>query len=886
MSSSVFPAAAGKALAMCIMLIAPSLAYPCPQGDSRDSSTVIPPRPRRIYTTVRLDTEKPNIDGVLDDACWKSGEWAGDFTQWVPREGARPSQPTQVKILYDDRNIYVAFRAIDREPGKISMKAGRRDEFAGDVVGVSFDSYHDHRTGFEFDVTAAGQKTDLVLTNPSNPDFNCNAVWYVKTGLEDSAWTAEFEIPLSQLRYSSEIEQVWGMHCWRWIDRLQEESDWEPQSSEGPGILYLFGELRGIRDLPASRRIEIMPYSVGKLKTFRKEDGNPFADKGRTWLGNAGVDAKLGLSSNFTADLTLNPDFGQVESDPSVMNLTAFETFYEEKRPFFLEGKNIFSFDFDNTSIFYSRRIGHAPSYSPELKSGEYMSSPDNTTILGALKISGKTSGGLSIGVLQALTDREQAQVEGGGSRREVTVEPLTSFFLGRVQQDYAEGNTVVGGILTATNRFIRDSRLDFLNREAYTGGLDLLHQWSDKEFFVDAKVAGSLIKGNTEALGVLQNSPARYYGRPDVSYVGFDSTRTQLSGYGGRVRVGKGSKGLWRYSSELNWRSPGLDFNDLGYMQTTDILKIGNSVSYFVNQPVYIFRTYSIGLSQINTWDFGMRHLSSGGSLNLYFEFLNNWAVSSSLTYTSEALDPRILRGGPAMRVPAVWSLNSYARTDPSERVYADCSTTFSASGNRSYRGFSIQPGLSAMPLTTLKFSAGFSYSSNIDNLQYVDAKTAGNETRYILARIDQQTLGVTFRIDYNLTPEFSIQYYGSPFASVGRYSLFKAITNPTAADYGGRFQPLGPVLLSDSYEVPEVPGSSPGYSFGNPDFDFGQFRSILVFRWEYRPGSQVYLVWSHERTQYVQPGISSVGQAMTGLGDVPPQNIFLVKFNYWFSI
>ena len=239
-------------------------------------------KPKRIYTTTRLTTEPPNIDGVLNDTCWETCEWAGNFTQWIPKEGAKPSQPTQLKILYDDKNIYVAIRAFDSEPEKINRKAGRRDEFQGDMTGITFDSYYDHRTGFEFDITAAGQKIDLLLTNPSAWDVNWNAVWKGESGIEDSAWTAEFQIPLSQLRYSSDEEQIWGMHCWRWIDRLQEESDWEPQSSTGPGIIYQFGELHGIRGLPKFRRIELMPYSLGKLNTFKSESGNPYKDKGRT----------------------------------------------------------------------------------------------------------------------------------------------------------------------------------------------------------------------------------------------------------------------------------------------------------------------------------------------------------------------------------------------------------------------------------------------------------------------------------------------------------------------------------------------------------------------------------------------------------------------------
>ncbi len=514
-------------------------------NNNQDTITTPGKNPLRTYTTVRLTTPKPVIDGKLNDECWKTGEWGGDFVQWIPKEGAKPSQETQFKILYDDKNIYVAIRAFDKEPNKISRKAGRRDEFVGEQAGVNFDSYHDHRTGFEFSVTAAGQKIDLILTNPMVPELDWNAVWYLKTGLEDSAWVAEYEIPLSQLRYSNDKEQVWGLHVWRWIDRLQEESDWEPQTSTGPGMLYLFGELHGIKDLPKSRRIEIMPYTLGKLKTFEKIPQNPFAKNGHSFLGNVGLDAKIGLSSNFTADFTINPDFGQVESDPSVMNLTAFETFYEEKRPFFLEGKNIFRFELGDANVFYTRRIGHAPTYHPELGENQFIDYPDNTSILSAAKISGKSKNGLAVGVLHSLTAGENAELSTNGIKKNLQVEPLTSYTVGRLQQDFNEGTTVLGGIFTATNRFINDPYLEFLNTNAYTGGFDLLHQWNDKEFFVDAKIIGSAISGSTEAIQNLQLSSARYFQRSDASYMDFDPNRTTLSGQGGRVKIGKGSKGF-----------------------------------------------------------------------------------------------------------------------------------------------------------------------------------------------------------------------------------------------------------------------------------------------------------------------------------------------------
>jgi hypothetical protein len=841
-----------------------------------------------VYTTERLSTARPVINGILDDACWKTGTWAGDFIQFIPNEGGKPSQQTFVKVLYDDKSMYVAIRAMDNEPSKIAIKAGRRDEFSGDMVGISFDSYHDHRTGFEFDMSAAGQKLDLVLTNPMLWDLNWNAVWYGKVAMGDSAWTTEMEIPLSQLRYSNQNEQVWGMHVWRWIDRLQEESDWERQSLTGPGVLYLFGELRGIKGLKKSQRIELMPYALGELRTFPKEPGNPFASSGRRFMGNIGLDAKIGVGSNFTIDMTVNPDFGQVESDPSVMNLTAFETFYEEKRPFFLEGKSIFSFDLDDATLFYSRRIGHAPSFHPALKELEYIKQPDNTTILSAAKFSGKTSKGLSLGVLQSFTANEKATINAPTGDRQIGVEPFTSYAVARVQQDFNQSNTLLGGIFTSTNRSLNNPELNFLNKGAYTGGLDLIHYWKEKEFFLEAKVIGSDILGDVNAISNLQLSSARYFQRPDANHLEFDPTQTALSGHGGMIKIGKGSKGLWRYSTEFGWRSPGLDLNDLGYLQTADLIRQKNTLSYFINKPVSLFRTYSIGAEQGNNWDFGRQYLSSDFGLNVSAEFKNKWGINSKLKYKSEGIDNQILRGGNAMLLPSNWTETFTLRTDHSKKVNLNFSTITSISGDRSYNFNEYSAGLSVRPVNNLMFSLNVMYSAKDDKLQYVDKKEYLSENRNILGQIYQETVGLTFRVDYNITPEISFQYYGSPFATYGRYSNFKVITNARADNFTDRFKMLQNVVLinSDFYQVNENNDRETDYIFKKPDFNFNQFRSNLVFRWEYKPGSQLFVVWSNERTDWLNPGNEPLARAPGRLSNAAPNNIFLIKLNYWFSL
>lgn len=846
------------------------------QTFSQTGNEVKTPIRVRTYITHRLTTAPPIIDGKLDDACWQNNNWSGNFTQWIPREGAKPSQPTSINITYDDKNLYVAIRAHDSEPGKISKKAGRRDEITGDMVGIDLDTYHDHRTGFEFNVSAAGQKVDLILTNPMNADMSWDAVWSAKVGFEDSAWVAEYEIPLSQLRYSNEKEQTWGMHIWRWIDRLQEESDWEPQTSTSPGMLYLFGHLEGISGLPKSRRIELMPSVLGKISTFEKDAANPYAKNGYRPFGSIGLDAKIGLTSNFTADVTINPDFGQVESDPSEMNLSAFETFYDEKRPFFLEGKNIFNYDFDGMNLFYSRRIGQSPSYYPELKDGEYMKYPDNTSILSAVKISGKSANGFSMGILQSITNKEFANITDGTNERKEAVEPLTSFTVARFQKDFNAGNTVLGGIITSTNRLDSDPRFYFLNKNALTGGIDFLHQWHDKEFYLNARVIGSNINGNAEAISILQTSSARYFQRPDAQHLTYDSTRTQLSGQGGLIQIGKGSKGLWRYSTALSWQSPGLELNDLGYMQVADQVKNVNDVSYFINQPHGIFRSLNAEFTQTNYWDFALKYLSSQFTTLFSGQFLNKWSVNAHVCHFPNSLDTRILRGGDAMKVPAKTHGNIGMSSDYSKKAAFSINAFYEAGTDNSLVDYTLSSSVTYQPINTLRFSLSVNYSANHNELQYV-----GNmNSHYFLGKIDQQTLSATFRIDYNINPELSVQYYGSPYFSTGGYSNFKWVNNPGADNYYDRFTILNTVLSGNQYST------SNGFVFDDPDFSFAQFRSNFVFRWEYRPGSKLYFVWSNERTMYQSTQNPELKDAYSGLGKAFSNNIFLVKLNYWFSL
>jgi len=865
-----------------------SAVYGQAEVTNQDTVAKYVPPVQPVYTTTRLATPAPVIDGKLDDECWKKGTWAGDYHQFIPNEGAKATFPTELNIQYDDKYLYVAFRAFDGEPEKMVRMAGVRDEMVGDMMGLTLDSYRDYRTGFEFSVTSWGQKIDLVLFNPMNWDFNWNAVWKVKTGVEDSAWVAEYEIPLSQLRFSKQDEQVWGLHTWRWISRLSEESNWERQSKIGPGMLYNFGEFRGIKGLKKSRRLEIMPYVLGDVKTMEAEAGNPFTENGRATGGNIGLDAKIGISSNFTLDLTVNPDFGQVESDPSVMNLTAFETFYEEKRPFFLEGLTIFDYKFDEQSLFYSRRIGHAPSLILDPTDEQFVKAPDKTSILSAMKLSGTTSKGLSVGFIQSLTANEYASVsDKDGNITKSKVEPLTNYMVARVQKGIDAGNTVFGGIFTSANRFINDASLEFLNRNAYTGGADLLHHWKDKKYYVDTRFVGSFVNGSKESITLLQESSARYYQRPGADYLNYDTTRTSLSGYGGKFKIGKGSQGFWRYSTGANWRSPGLELNDLGYMREADVINQENNVSYLINQPVSIFHLYEVGLEQFNTWNFNGTYLESGAHLSFMSEFTNNWSFNINLIGHTNRLDTRILRGGPDMIMPGGFMTFGKIKTDQSKKVILDFSYELEQTANSSAKVYSFGPGISIRPIQALKLGVTANYSNNSDNLQYVTQLDYMTEKRYILGTIDQTTLGLTFRVDVNITPEFSIQYYGSPFISKGSYSDFKKVTNPKDDSYTNRFSILDQALpAGDIIGLDENSDGTADYMISDPDFNFHEFRSNLVAKWEYRLGSYIYFVWSMNKSGITGSSDISMGESYQELKNIYPNNIFLIKLSYWFSL
>ncbi|WP_163326264.1 DUF5916 domain-containing protein [Draconibacterium mangrovi] len=835
-------------------------------------------RPKRIMSTQWID-EAPVIDGSLTDGCWALGEWQSNYTQFSPKYGGEASRKTEIKIFYDDKNVYAGIRAYD-DMSKMSRKLDRRDNFTGDLVGIHIDSYFDHRTAFEFDLTSAGQKIDVWVGN-DGWDMNWNAVWYGKVAYEDSAWTAEFKIPLSQLRYSQQENQVWGLNSWRKIDRLQEEHHWNLVANDGTGLVYTFGELHGLKGLKKNKRFELAPYVSSKLTAVEKTAGNPFSQK-PDFAGQGGIDALIGISNNTTLSATINPDFGQVEADPSVMNLTAFETYFEEKRPFFVEGKNIFDFTFDDDLLFYTRRIGHAPSYNPGF---ENMQMPENTTIAGALKLSGKTSKGLSFGIIESLTTKEFADIYDAGEEFSQVVEPLSNYFIGRFQQEYDHGNTLIGGMLTQTHRTIKDEHLNFLSSNALTYGADFTRYWKDREYFFETKLIGSSINGDEEAISRLQTSSARYYQRPDSDNA-YDPNLTKLNGIGASVKAGKWSKGHWRYNEEINYRSPGLELNDLGFMMLADLLKNNTSVSYVEKENKSIFKNYEFNLQQQNAWNSAGDGLYSQAVLSSHTEFMNSWMLVVNGSYKWRINDEQLLRGGPSMKLPDQLALHYMAYTNQAKNLIVSLSGTraIHLTGNSNLT--SVSPEISLRVRSNLRFSFQTDFQKTLDELQYIQhVNKPDNSTSYLLGTIDNRNLGFTLRVDLAVTPEMTIQYYASPFVSIGKYKDFKRVTDPQSSAYDQRFTTMVPDIQNNMYYFDENLDGTADYSISNPDFNFQQFRSNLVFRWEYRAGSTIYLVWSQDRTNYDPAGSFSFHDGFKKMADLHPKNILMIKLSYWFS-
>ena len=852
--------------------------------------------PQRSYATQRITTDAPVVDGSPEDAAWSAVEWSGDYVQFQPDAGAAPTQRTYLKILFDDRNLYVAFRCLDNEPEKIEQRMGRRDQFPGDWVELNIDSYHDKRTAFSFTVSASGVKGDEFISNDgSNWDSSWNPIWEAKTQIDSSGWTAEMRIPLSQLRFSSGADQVWGIQSTRFDFRMDERSLWQPQDRNASGWVSRFGELSGLRNLQPRRTIELQPYVVAQRATYPLEEGNPFAGGADNRL-SAGLDARIGVTNDLTLDMTINPDFGQVEADPGALNLDGYQIFFREQRPFFVEGQNIFNFNLSQAEaggghtsdqLFYSRRIGGSPHrvVSSEADRSYYVDQPLNTTILGAAKFSGKTSSGLSVGLLESITEREMATIDQAGERSETVVEPLTNYQVGRIQQDFRGGDTYIGAIMTGVQRSLRDDpELGFLHREAYSGGMDFTHRWKDRAWYVAGNTVLSSVSGSQEAILETQTGFEHFFQRPDADHLEVDSTATRLNGSSGMLKVGN-LGGNFIFETGATWRSPGFEINDIGFMRNADEINYFGWMARRWQEPFSIFRRFQVNGNVYTTLDFGGNLLRQSFNFNTHANFKNFTNAGAGSSYVAYRASKTDLRGGPILRRSPGIEYFGYANSDQRKKVTVGMNGYQYRTFDGTYAEASLGIWARWQPIDAASINLSPEYSTFQRADQYIDQLEGAGSITYLVGSVDQRTFSTTLRVTYNLTPDLTVQYYGQPFISRGTYRSFKRFTGDgLSTEFDQRFTAFATadVTYDADQETYGIRAGDETFEIGDPDFSFIQFRSNMVIRWEYRPGSEIFLVWSQGTTASGDPAQGLLRSLETNVFSDDTRNTFLVKATY----
>jgi len=850
-----------------MLLGLPLLAAVTLASQSQDPPPPAPPAPASRVIATRA-AQPPVIDGRDDDAVWREAPPITGFQEWRPSEGGPPKLPTEARIAYDAANMYVFVRAFDPHPDSIITVRARRDYFTpSDMIWLFLDSYHDRRTGYEFGVNPSGVKLDAQVYNDGNEDFAWDAVWDVATRVDSLGWTAEFRIPLSQLRYGPQKQHTFALIIDRDLYRYSQRVSWPLLRQSKAGFVSQFGDVDGFDDLEAPRRLEAAPYVVTKNVSEFTPTGI-----GRTQDLAMGGDVKYRVASNLTLDATVNPDFGQVEADPAVLNLTAFESFFKEQRPFFVQGAGIFRYDVNCTAVndcntgeglVYSRRIGRAPELANTYND---TTSAAFTRILGAGKLTGRLPGGLTLGVLDAVTQH----VTGVGG---ATIEPTSNYGVVRLRQDLRGGESSIGAIVTAVNRDNDAFTSSYLRHSAYVGAMDFRHRFTGGRYEISGSLDLSRVAGSDSAIALTQRDAAHYYQRPDA--LRYDPTRTSLSGDDESLQFGKVGGAHVLFQTGYERRSAGFEINDLGYLQRADQQAWSTWVGFFDRKRR--------GLTQRFQWNFNWWQYWTAAGLpeerafntNTHTTFNNTWSfhVGGTLGQLGETYCYSCSRGGPAVRQDpyiAPWAgLNGDDRKAIVPYFWVNY---WRGDGGRSH-------SLNLMPEVDFKLASRVTaaiipnYTRTSNEVQPLgpatDTTIVPHVTRYVFAHLEQKQLGVTIRFTYPFTASATLQVYAQPFVSKGTYSnVHQLSATPRAADFASRYVP--DTVVADN------PGG----------FNYKQFRSNVVFRWEYRPGSTLFVVWSQGRQASAgAEGTRGFGGELNDLFDLRPDNGFLVKLSYWIN-
>ena len=827
---------------------------------SGSGGAVAPPPATATRATAVRAIHPVVIDGRDDDEVWKIAPPITQFREFQPKEDGDPRFPTEAKVAYDDRYFYVFIRAFDPHPDSILKLLARRDvRAATDQLKIMVDSYHDRRSGFEFAVNPAGVKRDYAMYNDNQEDDAWDAVWDVATQVDSLGWTAEFAIPLSQLRYVPRATNTFGFAVWRDIQRFSERVSWPVYRNSQAGVSSQLGELTGLDGLPSPRRPEVAPYVV--TKNVSVPTGSAF-DRSQKVTG--GADLKYGLTPNLTLDATVNPDFGQVEADPAVLNLSVFETFFQERRPFFVQGAGIFRFDVNCSAVndcgtgeglFYSRRIGR----SPQLAGYGGADAAVASTIYGAAKLTGRLPGGQTIGVLDAVTGRE-------AGRLDRTMEPATNYALVRAQQDLRGGESGIGVMVTAVHRNQDASTWDSLRHHAYAAGLDFRHRLPGRKYQLSGSLDLSRVTGTPAAIAVTQRDPVHYYQRPGAG-VSYDPTRTSLWGDAEEIKFGRVGGGITRFETSYQRRSQGFELNDLGFLLQADQQSWNTWFAFQSRHPSSFYQTAFWNFNWWQYWTAAGTPVERAGNTNVHAQLNNRWWVHSGVTagqLGTTFCDRDCTRGGPAVRTDPYLSV--FAEVDGDERPaftpYAWINYLRGDGGRTERFNGNIQVAFRVA--SQFRTSLTLSATHRVKDIQPHGTVT-DSATHYTFARLDQNEASLTGRIDYTLSTTLTLQLYAQPFISKGTYSNVRELADPRAAAFDDRYKP---------------------YSAPADGVNAKVFNSTAVLRWEYRPGSTLFVVWTQGRQLFLDAeGTRSMGGEFRDLFDLHPNNTFLVKASYWIN-
>lgn len=806
--------------------------------------------PGRGSTRATYTAAAPVIDGRDDDPVWRSTPLITEFWESVPVTAADPVFRTTARIAYDPRNLYVFLRAYDPHPDSIITQLARRDGYPpSDYLGVLIDSYRDRQSGYEFDVNPSAVKSDFAFRDDGGTfDAAWDGVWDVATRIDSLGWTAEFRIPLSQLRHPAAASDTFGIYLWRVVKRTGEGMSWPFRRRSLPGLASQFGDLTGLDGLARPRRGELVPYLVTK--------------NGRDRLA-LGADLRYAIASNVTLSATVNPDFGQVEADPAELNLTAFETFFAERRPFFVEGAGQFTYDLNcglyscfHEGLFYSRRIGR----SPELRDryGD-ASSPGATRILGATKLTGRL-GGLALGALGAAT----ARVNGPAG---VTIEPSARYAVLRGSESFRGGESNIGVMLTGVTRALDSATVPYLHGAAYAGGVDVQHRFLH-QFVLHGSAHWSRVEGSPAAIALTQREPIHNYQRPDGA-LRLDTTRASLTGDDEQLAFDK-LGGVFRFQAIYMRRSPGFDVNDLGYLRQADQQTAYGWLNLTLDKPTRLYRRL---VWNANTWWWATtaglvtdRSVNTNAHMTLH----NLWTLGAwiSIDGLGATFCDGCARGGPALRQDRGTATWFDVTGDDRHRLLPEITvTTSSADAGRS-SAYSVQPSVTVTASSRLAASFGVSATTRHDDRQWLGNPTdSGGITHYTFAHLDQRTVAVTARVNYTVSTTLSLQAYAQPFASWGTYSDVRELADSRAAIYADRFQP---------FTASGAPGG----------VNSKQLNANIVLRWEYHPGSTLFVVWTQGRQGFTDtPARGSATDNLRDIFDQPADNTFLIKVSHWLN-